>query len=236
MTAARSGWSTDPAAGCARTLVRDAPVPCPFADGRCGRGLVERPRERPGRPRRCRLPARPVVLTDFTVRPFDAGSVAAVARVLAGSCDAVLVGEHQDRPDFPPTLMTAADPGRGRRPVDHADLPRPQPGRAGAGAGRAAARRGGRRAVRDRRRPRPGRAARTSPRSSTSTAPGWPRWPPTAGLTVAVPEAPDAPPRALRPLRLREKQRAGAQLGGAQPRRLGRSGWPRSPARPAPPG
>lgn len=32
------------------------------------------------------------------------------------------------------------------------------------------------------------------------------------GLAVAVAEAPDAPPRGLRPLRLREKQRAGAHL------------------------
>jgi methylenetetrahydrofolate reductase (NADPH) len=31
--------------------------------------------------------------------------VAATAAVLGPSCDAVLVGEHQNRPDFPPTLM-----------------------------------------------------------------------------------------------------------------------------------
>ena len=28
-----------------------------------------------------------------------------LAKILGGSCDAVLVGEHQDQPDFPPTLM-----------------------------------------------------------------------------------------------------------------------------------
>ena len=31
--------------------------------------------------------------------------VAATAAILAPSCDAVLVGEHQNKPDFPPTLM-----------------------------------------------------------------------------------------------------------------------------------
>ena len=48
---------------------------------------------------------RPVVLTDFTVRPYDPASVAEVTRELAGSCDAVLVGEHNNRPDFPPALL-----------------------------------------------------------------------------------------------------------------------------------
>ena len=48
---------------------------------------------------------RPVVLTDFTVRPYDPVSVAEVTRALAGSCDALLVGEHNNRPDFPPPLL-----------------------------------------------------------------------------------------------------------------------------------
>ncbi|MDP7704758.1 methylenetetrahydrofolate reductase [Mycobacterium sp. TY815] len=47
----------------------------------------------------------PLVLTDFSCTPFDRDDVAATAAVLATSCDAVLVGEHQNRPDFPPTLM-----------------------------------------------------------------------------------------------------------------------------------
>lgn len=47
----------------------------------------------------------PLVLTDFSCTPFDRGDVAATAAVLASSCDAVLVGEHQNKPDFPPTLM-----------------------------------------------------------------------------------------------------------------------------------
>ncbi|UMB72465.1 methylenetetrahydrofolate reductase [Mycobacterium paraterrae] len=50
--------------------------------------------------------AAPLILTDFSCAPFDAGDVAATAATLASSCDAVLVGEHQNRPDFPPTLMS----------------------------------------------------------------------------------------------------------------------------------
>jgi 5,10-methylenetetrahydrofolate reductase len=49
--------------------------------------------------------AAPVVLTDFSATPFDAADIAATAAVLAPACDAVLVGEHQNKPDFPPTLM-----------------------------------------------------------------------------------------------------------------------------------
>ena len=54
------------------------------------------------RPRSARAP---LVLTDFSCTPFDEEDVAATAAVLAPSCDAVLVGEHQNKPDFPPTLM-----------------------------------------------------------------------------------------------------------------------------------
>lgn len=50
--------------------------------------------------------AAPLILTDFSCTPFDAADVAATAATLASSCDAVLVGEHQNRPDFPPTLMS----------------------------------------------------------------------------------------------------------------------------------
>jgi methylenetetrahydrofolate reductase (NADPH) len=48
----------------------------------------------------------PLILSDFSCTPFDAADVAATAATLASSCDAVLVGEHQNRPDFPPTVMS----------------------------------------------------------------------------------------------------------------------------------
>lgn len=49
----------------------------------------------------------PLVLTDFSSTPFDRDDIAATAAILAPGCDAVLVGEHQNKPDFPPTLMGA---------------------------------------------------------------------------------------------------------------------------------
>ncbi len=54
-------------------------------------------------------PRRPVpvprVLTDLSTPPADAETLVATARRLAGSCDALLVGDHQDRPDFPPSVL-----------------------------------------------------------------------------------------------------------------------------------
>lgn len=48
----------------------------------------------------------PLILTDFSCTPFDPADVAATAKILASSCDAVLVGEHQNRPDFPPAVIS----------------------------------------------------------------------------------------------------------------------------------
>lgn len=55
----------------------------------------------------------PTILTDLSVPPADATTLQATARVLAGSCDAVLVGDHQDRIDFPPSTLAGliADAG-----------------------------------------------------------------------------------------------------------------------------
>jgi methylenetetrahydrofolate reductase (NADPH) len=50
-------------------------------------------------------PSVPLVLTDFSCLPFNPVDLAATAQALAPHCDAVLIGEHQNRPDFPPTLM-----------------------------------------------------------------------------------------------------------------------------------
>src|SRR3954468_4924816 len=46
----------------------------------------------------------PLVLTDLTVRPYDPESVRRVVAILAPVSDGLLVGEHQNRPDLPPTL------------------------------------------------------------------------------------------------------------------------------------
>jgi 5,10-methylenetetrahydrofolate reductase len=58
----------------------------------------------------------PVVLTDFSATPFDRDDIAATATTLAGACDAVLVGEHQNKPDFPPTLFGSLLLDAGVRP------------------------------------------------------------------------------------------------------------------------
>ncbi|MCW2523280.1 MAG: methylenetetrahydrofolate reductase, partial [Frankiales bacterium] len=98
-------------------LCEMAPTPCPFA-------LLEEPIDfqaseanvtaalnsaAPAHRRTSELltiaQQRPAILTDFTVPAFDVATLREVTRILADSCDAVLVGEHQNRPDFPPTLM-----------------------------------------------------------------------------------------------------------------------------------
>lgn len=71
------------------------PGPCAFGDVVPWSG--SQPAPRPVHP--------PLLLTDFSCTPFDRDDVVATAAILAPGCDAVLVGEHQNKPDFPPTLM-----------------------------------------------------------------------------------------------------------------------------------
>lgn len=74
-----------------------SPDPCVFAD------VIPWPTDASRR----RAVTPPLVLADFSCAPFDRSAVAATAAVLQPGCDAVLVGEHQNKPDFPPTLMGA---------------------------------------------------------------------------------------------------------------------------------
>ena len=67
-------------------------------------------------PRTVPLRTVPRILTDFSSEPWSAAMLGAVAAVLAPACDAVLVGEHQDRPDFPPTLHASLLLAAGVRP------------------------------------------------------------------------------------------------------------------------
>lgn len=155
---------------------------------------------------------RPVVLTDLTVEPFAPRSVQCVMRLLAGSCDALLVGEHSNRPDLPPTQMASVVREAGgipwitltcrdrNRVVLESEL-------AGLAAGGAA---DGVLAVTGDGRAQGVRAGVTQvfdldgPRLASLAA--------DAGLSVAVPESPEAPPQDVRPRRLRLKQDAGAAL------------------------
>jgi 5,10-methylenetetrahydrofolate reductase len=61
-------------------------------------------------------PRTPLILTDLSAPPADAVTLVAVAEVLAPSCDAVLLGDHQDRPDFPPTMLARLVSDVGVRP------------------------------------------------------------------------------------------------------------------------
>src|SRR6202012_5679464 len=58
----------------------------------------------------------PPILADFTARAYSVPMLTAVAGALAADCDAVLVGEHQNRPDFPPVLLASLLQSAGARP------------------------------------------------------------------------------------------------------------------------
>jgi 5,10-methylenetetrahydrofolate reductase len=58
----------------------------------------------------------PLVLADFSAPAFDPVAQQRIAAVLAPSSDAVLVGEHSNRPDFPPTLLAQLLLAAGLRP------------------------------------------------------------------------------------------------------------------------
>ena len=158
-----------------------------------------------------RAAAGPVVLTDLTVRPFDRASVRSVVAALAPVSDGLLVGEHQNRPDLPPTLMAQEVLAAGGRPWttlacrdrNRVVLEQELAGLAAVGVDGVLCVTG------DGRGPgvRPGATSVFDLDGTRLTALAT-----AAGLTAAVPESPDAPPVALRPARVAEKQRAGAQL------------------------
>ena len=75
------------------------PQPCVFGDVVAWRPVPDAPAPTAG------LSSVPRVLTDWSVPTFDRGAIDDVASILAPACDAVLVGDHQDRPDFPPTQL-----------------------------------------------------------------------------------------------------------------------------------
>jgi 5,10-methylenetetrahydrofolate reductase len=189
--------------------------PCPFA-GESARAVRWTRAATPvsGRPPSRLLRAAeagPVVLTDLTIPPYDAAGVAAVVELLGDSCDAVLVGEHQNRPDFPPTLMasliaqaggvawvTLACRDRNRLVLEQELAGLAVVGVDGVlcvtGDGRAQGVRPGVTQVFD----LDGTQLAALARSH--------------GHAVAVPEAPAAVPRHLRPARLVQKQYAGAHV------------------------
>lgn len=196
---------------------------CEVAEGRCvfvddPPLSLPKPVDRPRRPSTLLAMAasRPVVLTDLTVRPFDPASIAEVTRLLAGTCDAVLVGEHSNRPDLPPTLLAAEVRAAGGVPwvtLTCRDRNRVVLETEVAGFAAVPAERGidGVLCVTGDARAQGVREDVTQvfdldgPRLATLAA--------GAGLPVAAAESPDAEPVRHRPARLLLKQQAGATVG-----------------------
>jgi 5,10-methylenetetrahydrofolate reductase len=184
--------------------------PCPFVDSPVvsWRGTPAHSRLEPWPPAG---EDRAVILTDLRVRPFDLDSIAAVTRRLAVDSDCLLIGEHQNRPDFPPSFAAQAVADAGGHPwvtltcrdrnrvVLEAELEAlvasPVAGvHCVTGDARAPSVRADASQVFDLDGVRLAALARAR------------------GLIVSVAATPAAPPRALRPLRLLQKQRAGADL------------------------
>ncbi|MGE2727971.1 methylenetetrahydrofolate reductase [Mycolicibacterium vaccae] len=157
------------------------------------------------------MPDPPLVLADFSAAPFDADDTRAVASLLAPTCDAVLVGEHQNKPDFPPALLSRLITDSGARPWislscrDRNRVVLEQELRALAylGVDTVLCVTGD------------GRGYDVRPDVTQSFDLDGPRLVSLAtemGMSAAVPETPTAPPVHRRPLRLVQKQHAGARV------------------------
>jgi methylenetetrahydrofolate reductase (NADPH) len=161
-----------------------------------------------------RAATRPVVLTDLSVPPYDLDGLRRIAELLAPVSDALLVGEHHNRPDFPPVMMAAEILAAGSLPWitltcrdrNRVVLEQELAGLAALGVGGVLCVTGD------------GRGQDVRPEvtqvfdlDSTRLA----HLAAATGLTTAVAVAPAAPPADLRPAALAEKQRAGASLAVA---------------------
>ncbi|BBX16947.1 methylenetetrahydrofolate reductase [Mycolicibacterium duvalii] len=153
----------------------------------------------------------PLVLADFSCTPFDAHDAGLVAALLAPTCDAVLVGEHQNRPDFPPTLLSRLIMDSGALPWislscrdrNRVVLEQELRGLAYLGVDTVLCVTGD------------GRGYDVRPDVTQSFDLDGPRLVAMAtefGMTAAVPETPTAPPVDRRPVRLVAKQHAGARV------------------------
>ncbi|MFB1296379.1 methylenetetrahydrofolate reductase [Mycobacterium sp. pW049] len=153
----------------------------------------------------------PLVLTDFSCSPFDLEDMTATAAALSGSCDAVLVGEHQNRPDFPPVLTASTLLDSGVQPWitlscrdrNRVVLEQELRGLQLVGVQTVLCVTGD------------GRAYDVRPDVTQTFDLDGPRLVSLAAsleMTPAVPETPTAPPVSQRPQRLVQKQRAGARL------------------------
>jgi methylenetetrahydrofolate reductase (NADPH) len=153
----------------------------------------------------------PLILTDFSSEPYSVPAHTAVAGILAPVSDAVLVGEHQDRPDFPPALLAALLQQAGARPWitlscrdrNRVVLETELRGLHQLGVDAVLCVTGDARAY-DIRPDATQVFDLDGPRLAALAA--------ATGIPAAVPETPGAPPRELRAFRLAQKQRAGAAV------------------------
>lgn len=153
----------------------------------------------------------PIIFTDLRVQPFDRSSIEEVTAVVSADADAVLIGEHHVRPDFPPTLMAELVAAAGGTPwVTLTCRDRNRVMLESELAGLAAVGAGGVHCVTGDSRARSVRADATQVFDLDGTR--------LAALAAAfgqcpsVAATPAAPPTEARPYRLLEKQRAGAQV------------------------
>lgn len=165
----------------------------------------------PGQTKSRALRSVPMVLSDFSTPPFDRAAVARTSAILAQSCDAVLVGEHQNRPDYPPTLFAEMLLESGVRPWvtlacrdrNRVVLEQELRGLQHVGVDAVLCVTGD------------GRAHGVRPEITQVFDLDGPRLAMLAaqiGISAAVAETPVAEPRALRPHRLVAKQRCGAAV------------------------
>jgi len=184
---------------------------CPFLDRDVVRWAGPSPPPGPAFADALGRPGHAVIVTDLRVRPFDRRSIEAVTRTLAPASDAVLVGEHHVRPDFPPTQMADLVRAAGGeawvtltcRDRNRVVLESELAGLAAAGVAGVHCVTGDSRArsVRD-------DATQVFDLDGTRLA----ALAAAAGLCPSVAATPAAPPLAQRAARLFEKQRAGAQV------------------------
>jgi len=186
--------------------------PCPFADRTApvawsGPSAIGAPP-----PLFARAGGRAIVVTDLTLRSYDVACIVEATSILAPACDSLLIGEHQSRPDFPPTQMAELVTRAGGHAVvtlscrdrNRVVLEQEIAGLAHVDVDAVLCVTGDGRA--------PGirpEVTQVFDLDGTRLA----AMAAAAGLPVAVPESPMAPPRVLRPGRLVMKQRAGASLG-----------------------
>ena len=160
-----------------------------------------------------RVPLRrtPLILADFSSEAYSVPMLRSVTATLARSCNAVLVGEHQNRPDFPPTLHASLLMAAGARPWitlacrdrNRIILEQELSGLRHLGVEAVLCVTGDARAYDVR--PDVTQVFDLDGTRLAALAAA-------TGLSAAVPETPAAPPRHLRGFRLAQKQRAGAAV------------------------